>query len=117
MEEAVIKEKIAPLENYIMKHCLWQFHSRKWDRERQNERILGRTSDLLCGGSVPHETPEDKCYWVDAVCLAEAFQRESPWLVTADKSEIKEVMQALKDRIDYLTITGSLNLELTDQHY
>jgi nitrogenase delta subunit len=36
------KDRIEPLVDYIMKHCLWQFHSRKWDRERQNREILTR---------------------------------------------------------------------------
>ncbi|NTV08673.1 MAG: nitrogenase iron-iron protein delta chain, partial [Chlorobium limicola] len=27
---ADINEKIAQLENFIMKKCLWQFHSRAW---------------------------------------------------------------------------------------
>ena len=34
-----------------------------------------------------------------------------------DKKDIKLLMQGLKERIDYLTITGSLNKELTNQHY
>lgn len=33
------------------------------------------------------------------------------------KEEIKTLMQELKERIDYLTITGSLNTELTDPRY
>jgi len=26
-----MNDKIAQMENYIMKKCLWQFHSRTWD--------------------------------------------------------------------------------------
>ena len=40
-----------------------------------------------------------------------------PWLTTMDKKDIKLLMQGLKDRMDYLTITGSLNQELTDPLY
>jgi nitrogenase delta subunit len=54
---------------------------------------------------------------VDAVCLAEAYKRRFPWLTTMDKAEIKALMQGLKDRLDFLTIKGSLNLELTDKLY
>lgn len=110
-------DKIEQLVDYIMKHCLWQFHSRAWDRERQNEGILTKTMQLLCDEPVETGTPADKCYWVDAVCLADAFKSRYPWLAAMDKAEIKLLMEGLKDRIDYLTIKGSLNAELTDPHY
>lgn len=110
-------DKIEQLVNYIMKNCLWQFHSRTWDRERQNEGILTKTMQLLCDEPVEKETPADRCYWADAVCLAEAFKSGYPWLAAMDKAEIKLLMQGLKDRIDYLTIKGSLNAELTDPNY
>jgi len=112
-----MKDRIAQLEDYIMKHCLWQFHSRTWDRKRQNEGVLTKTTQILCDEAAAHETLEDRCYWVDAVCLADAFRSRHPWLNEMDKTEIKSLMQDLKDRIDYLTITGSLNKELTDVNY
>lgn len=112
-----MKDKVEQLVDYIMKHCLWQFHSRAWDRERQNEGILTKTTQLLCEEPVETGTPADKCHWVDAVCLAEAFKSGYPWLAAMDKAEIKVLMQALKDRLDFLTITGSLNEELKDPRY
>ncbi|MDF2926245.1 MAG: Fe-only nitrogenase, delta subunit [Paenibacillaceae bacterium] len=113
----VMKSRIAQLEDHIMKKCLWQFHSRAWDREKQNEGILTKTMQLLCGEPVEKETPADRCYWVDAVVLADAYKERFAWLSTLDKGEIKELMQGLKDRIDFLTITGSLNEELTVKQY
>jgi nitrogenase delta subunit len=115
--EDMMKDRIEQLVDYIMKKCLWQFQSRVWDREKQNEGILAKTMQILCEEPVETGTPADKCYWVDAVCLAEAFKSRYPWLATMDKAEIKLLMQGLKNRIDYLTITGSLNLELTDPLY
>jgi len=111
------KDKVEQLVDYIMKWCLWQFHSRAWDREKQNEGVLTKTMQLLCEEPVDCETPADKCYWVDAMVLAKDFKETYPWLGTMDKPDIKILMQDLKDRIDYLTITGSLNKELTDQRY
>jgi len=111
------KDKVEQLVDYIMKWCLWQFHSRAWDREKQNEGVLTKTMQLLCEEPVDCETPADKCYWVDAMVLAKDFTETYPWLGTMDKPDIKILMQDLKDRIDYLTITGSLNKELTDQRY
>ena len=112
-----MKERIAQLEDHIMKHCLWQFHSRTWGRKRQNEGVLSKTTQLLCGEPVEKESREDRCYWVDAVSLAESFQSRYPWINEMDKAEIKTLMHGLKERMDYTTITGSLNKELTDQKY
>ena len=46
--EDLMKDRIEQLVNYIMKNCLWQFHSRTWDRKEQNEGILTKTMQLLC---------------------------------------------------------------------
>ena len=72
-----------------MKKCLWQFHSRAWDRKRQNECILTKTRQILCGDPVEHATPEDRCYWVDAVCMADAFRKRCPWLGDMDRAGIE----------------------------
>ena len=112
-----MKDKIAELEDYIMKKCLWQFHSRTWDRQRQNENILGMTKQILLNEPVSRETPEERCYWVDAVTMAEAFRKRCPWLGNMSKDEIADLMDGLYQRIDHLTVSGSLNLELNDQHY
>lgn len=115
--EDTMKDRIAQLENYIMKHCLWQFHSRTWDRERQNEGVLSKTMQILCDEPVEKESREDRCYWVDAVSLADAFKKRFQWINDMEKSALKSLMQALKERIDYTTITASLNKELTDKQY
>ncbi|MFV0480778.1 MAG: Fe-only nitrogenase subunit delta [Campylobacteraceae bacterium] len=110
-------DEVLQLEDYIMKNCLWQFHSRAWDRERQNKGILTQTMQILCGEDVEKETPEDKCYWVDAFSLAHNFKKRFEWLSLMSVDEIKVLMQELKERIDYVTITGSLNKELTSPRY
>lgn len=117
MEDEIKKSHIEAMTDYIMKHCLWQFHSRAWDRRNQNQGILSKTAQILCGERVELETPADRCYWVDAVILAEEFCQLFPWLKTDDKDHIKEVMKGLHEKMDFLTIDGSLNLELNDQHY
>ncbi|WP_238579900.1 Fe-only nitrogenase subunit delta [Treponema endosymbiont of Eucomonympha sp.] len=112
-----MKEQVDALVDYIMKNCLWQFHSRAWDRERQNDNILGMTSRLVRGESVNPATAEERCYWADAVCLADAFKSRFGWLAGLSGEDKGVLMQGVKDRMDFLTITGSLNLELTDVHY
>lgn len=116
MEDSM-KDKIEQLVDHIMKKCLWQFNSRAWDRKTQNEGIISKTTQLLCDEHVDVGTPADKCFWVEAQILADDFKGLYPWIGTMDKTEIKVLMQGFKDRIDYLTITGSLNAEINDPLY
>jgi len=115
--DGVTRGRIDQMVDWIMKNCLWQFHSRAWDRKRQNENILSITAKLLAGEAFTPETPEDKCYWVDAVTLDRTYRQICPWLATMSKDEIADLMKELHARVDYLTVIGSLNEELTDQHY
>ena len=115
--ENVMQDQIEQLVDYIMKWCLWQFNSRAWDRENQNKGILTKTMQILCDEPVEKETPADRCYWVEAVILAKDFKSNYPWLSKMENNEIKLLMNGLKERIDYLTITGSLNEELTTKRY
>jgi Fe-only nitrogenase delta subunit len=117
MDEILMKERVEQMVDVIMKKCLWQFHSRAWDRRNQNEGVLTRATQLLCGERVELETPADRCYWVDAVWLAEDYKTRFAWMATLNMEEIKAIMKALHERMDFLMIDGSLNLELNDQHY
>lgn len=117
MEETILKERTELLLDYIMKKCLWQFHSRAWDRERQNANIIQKTTQLLCGEPVEKDTPEDRCYYVDAAYLADSYKSRFPWVSEMEKTDLKSVMDELKERLDYLLISGSLNAELTDPLY
>ncbi len=116
-QQPPLQQQIEQMIDYIMKKCLWQFHSRTWDRERQNAQILGTTTALLCDEPVELSTPEQRCYWADAVCLAEAYRERFAWLATMSHHEIRALMQGVHQRLDFLTISGSLNAELTDRHY
>jgi nitrogenase delta subunit len=117
MDEEKVVEYREQLLDHILKKCLWQFHSRAWDRERQNENIVAMTTKLLCGEELIAETPEDRCYYVDAFDLARSYRIRFAWLADLSTEQIKQVMASLKERLDFLLITGSLNAELTDTHY
>jgi nitrogenase delta subunit len=112
-----MNDRIEQLVDYIMKKCLWQFNSRAWDREKQNEGIVTKTIQLLCEEPVEVGTPADRCYWVEAKILANNFKQLYPWISTMDNDQVKLLMQGFKERIDYLTITGSLNAEINDLLY
>lgn len=111
------QRKIAVMERFIMKHCLWQFNSRGWDRRKQNAGIVGQTAQLLCDEPIDISTPQQKCYWVDAVMLDRAYRELCPWLADMSKDEIKALMTLLNARLDWLTIDGSLNQELVVVNY
>lgn len=118
MDTNTALEKMRQLEWYISKHCLWQYNSRGWDREIQNERILTKSKQILCGENA-HENNSfaDRYYWSEAITLVGAFKRYFPWLEEMAKDEIVTVMQMLKDKMDYTMIKGSLNQELTKEKY
>ncbi|MBS1168462.1 MAG: Nitrogenase [Proteobacteria bacterium] len=115
--EPELRARISEMETYIMKNCLWQFNSRGWDRRKQNAGILGKTAQLLVGEVVDNPTPLDKCHWVDAVLLARNFKERCLWLADLGADEIRSIIEKLHARIDWLTIDGSLNEELTVQNY
>ncbi|MDR3261184.1 MAG: Fe-only nitrogenase subunit delta [Tannerella sp.] len=118
MEEKAVQEKMAQLEHYIAKHCLWQYNSRGWDREIQNERILGKAKQLLCGENAREDDSfADRYYWCEAMILVEAFRKYFPWLDGMNKDDIATVMHLLKDKMDYTMIKGSLNQELVKEKY
>lgn len=112
-----VEDKVELLTDYIMKWSLWQFHSRAWDRERQNEGILRQTTQLLCDETVDTSDPSERCYYVDAFILNRDWREQFDWLAEMNVDEKKAMMAALKERIDFLTIKGSLNKELTDPLY
>lgn len=117
MTEEQCTEHTAELLDHIMKKCLWQFHSRAWDRERQNKNILGMTCQILCGETPTLDTPEQRCYYADAVELARAYRNKFAWLSDLDEPEIRQVMKSLHEELDRQTITESLNAELTETLY
>ncbi|MDR3154991.1 MAG: Fe-only/vanadium nitrogenase subunit delta [Deltaproteobacteria bacterium] len=110
-------DKLEAMIGYIMKMCLWQFHSRAWDRERQNREILGMTLRLLLGDEVSPETPEERCYYADAEIMRRGFLALMPDLAGMAREELTGLLTAVRERLDYLTVGGSLNQELTDVKY
>ena len=112
MEEILMKDRVGQLIDYIMKWSLWQFNSRSWDREQQNEGILTRATQILCDEPAENGTPQSRYYWSEAVVMAKEFKKEFSWFCSMGKDEIKLIMKELKEQIDYLTITGSKNEEI-----
>jgi nitrogenase delta subunit len=116
--EQGMNQRMEQLLDHIMKKCLWQFHSRAWDRERQNREVIGWAGKVLLGeGDATPPDPLDRCHWVDGVALVRDWRERFPWINTLAVDEIRALMESLHARLDFLTRTGSLNAELTDPHY
>ncbi|WP_132550099.1 Fe-only nitrogenase subunit delta [Pectinatus cerevisiiphilus] len=104
------------LMSYIMKNCLWQFNSRGWDRQTQNENIIGKATQILCKETTVRKTLADRCYWAEAQQLVNDWEC-FPWLKKMNTSDIKTMMCKLKETLDYQLITNSLNEELKNPNY
>jgi nitrogenase delta subunit len=118
MNKNLAEEKMAQLEWYITKHCLWQYNSRGWDRLIQNERILTKTKQLLRGENAKDDdTTADRYYWSEAKSLQLAFTKYFPWVAETSKEDIAQILDLLKERMDHTMVHASLNQELTKEQY
>jgi nitrogenase delta subunit len=118
MDNNAANEKMAQLEWYITKHCLWQYNSRGWDRLIQNERILTKTKQLLRGENAKDDdTTADRYYWSEAKSLSFSFKKYFPWLTELSKEDISQILDLLKERLDHTMVHASLNQELVKQQY
>lgn len=118
MDKNLAEEKMAQLEWYITKHCLWQYNSRGWDRLIQNERILTKTKQLFCGENAKDDdTTADRYYWSEAKSLQIAFTKYFQWIAETSKEDLVQILDLLKDRMDHTMVHASLNQELTKEQY
>ena len=109
--------KVDDLFGYVQERCLWQFHSRTWDRSENIDGIIGKAIDLLAGREPAAETPADRCFVADAKVMVADFRSRFPWIKEADEAEITQLLGGLRDRLTDLAITRSRNHELTHTLY
>jgi len=107
-----MQERIEELSLFIQERCLWQFHSRSWDREENINGVLNKVAEILTGEKVALETLQDKCYYADARILVLEIKDRLPWLDEIDGSELKTVIAGVKEKLLDITVTRSLNAEL-----
>ncbi len=112
-----MEKSVEELTSFIQERCLWQFHSRSWDREDNITGVLKLAGDLLVGTPVVLETPADKCNFADAKLLVADIQSKLAWLNLLDADQKKAVLEGVKDKLIELTITKSLNGELHHPNY
>lgn len=103
--------------DYVQERCLWQFHSRTWDREQNIAGVIAKAQDLLAGREPAAETPAERCFVADAKVMVADFRSRFPWIREAPEAEISEALNGLRDRLVDLTIARSRNHELTHTLY
>jgi vanadium nitrogenase delta subunit len=112
-----MQDKIEQLFLFFQERCLWQFHSRSWDREENINSICDDVIKLLTGKRVLTETPEEKCYYADSRILVDQMKARFPWILELSDSDRSAVIQGARDKVMAVTVTDSKNSELNNQNY
>lgn len=112
-----MEEKVQQIYKFIQERCLWQFHSRSWDREANINGILNYTSTFLNGGEVEASNNQEKCYLADAKILVEQLKETFSWINDVKDTEITELIDGVKAKLIDVTLTRSKNDELRVPFY
>lgn len=112
-----MSEKIEQMVQLVQERCLWQFHSRAWDREEVIQGVLNRAEQLLTGQEHAPATPAEKCYHADAKFLVADLRARFPWLAETSPAEVQALLAGLRERLREITITKSQNCELHVENY
>ncbi|MEH2116607.1 V-containing nitrogenase subunit delta, partial [Nostoc sp.] len=109
-----IQERAAEVTKLIQERCLWQFHSRAWDREENINGVLNMAAQILTGEKVVLETLIQRGFYADAKILSADLEIRFSWLNSMENSQKKAVLEAVKAMLVDIVITKSKNGEL---HY
>ncbi|WP_311774788.1 nitrogenase vanadium-iron protein, alpha chain [Nostoc sp. 2RC] len=112
-----IQERTEEVTSLIQQRCLWQFHSRSWDREENINGVLGLTAKILTGEQVVLETLIDRAFYADAKLLVIDLEKKFQWLSKMDNVQKKAVLESVKHKLIDIAITKSLNGELHHSIY
>jgi len=114
---AASREQIDQLYGYIQERCLWQFHSRTWDRQANIDNILALAGDLLTGATVAPNDPAARCWYADAKILVADYRKLFPWIESLGADEVRALLDGVKARLVETVITSSRNHELNHALY
>jgi len=112
-----IRERAEEITKLIQERCLWQFHSRAWDREENINGVLTKTSEILTGKNVTLETLIDRGFYADGKILAYDLTTKFSWLNQMDNEQKKTVIEFARERLLEIVVTNSLNGELHHSLY
>ncbi len=114
---SVMEDRAEQLFDYVQERCLWQFHSRSWDRQQNINGIIAKATELLQGQTPTADTAMDRCLMADARIMVTDFHSRFPWIKDASAEEIWKVMEQLGQRLIEVAITHSKNRELEHHLY
>jgi nitrogenase molybdenum-iron protein alpha chain len=114
---AYIQERTEEITNFIQERCLWQFHSRSWDREENINGVISKATAILIQEQVVLETLIDKLHYADAKILVLDLKTKFSWINKAQKAHITAVLELVRQKLLHIAITGSLNAELNHSLY
>ncbi|MBD2434497.1 MULTISPECIES: nitrogenase vanadium-iron protein, alpha chain [Fischerella] len=114
---AYIQERTEEITTYIQERCLWQFHSRSWDREENINGVINKAIAIFNEEQVVNETLVDKLHYADAKILVLDLKTKFSWINKAQKAHITAVLELVRQKLLHIAITGSLNAELNHSLY
>ncbi|MEH2455936.1 nitrogenase vanadium-iron protein, alpha chain [Nostoc sp.] len=109
-----IQQRAAEVTKLIQERCLWQFHSRAWDREENINGVLNMSAQILTGEKVVLDTLIQRGFYADAKILSADLEIRFSWLSKMENSQKKAVLESVKAMLIDIVITKSKNGEL---HY
>ncbi|WP_225895933.1 nitrogenase vanadium-iron protein, alpha chain [Dendronalium phyllosphericum] len=112
-----IQERTEEVTSLIQQRCLWQFHSRSWDREENINGVLAQAAKILTGEEVVLETLIDRAFYADAKLLVIDLEKKFQWLSKMDNVQKKAILESVKHKLIDIAITKSLNGELHHSLY
>lgn len=114
-----MEKKIDEILEFIQERCLWQFHSREWDRTDNINGIFDVLSKVLNGEKVDLKdvTLQKKCFYADGRILADQLIERFSFIKEMNESEKSELLSGVKDKLVNVAITKCRNEELRVPFY
>ena len=110
-------DKAKEIFDYIQQRCLWQTHSREWDRRNNIEGVMDRVKALLTNEEIINNTLLEKAYYADAKVLVSQLEEHIAWIKEAKNEEITSALDGAKDELFRVFIDKCLNGEIRWNFY
>ncbi|AGK98262.1 Fe-only/vanadium nitrogenase subunit delta [Clostridium pasteurianum] len=114
-----MEKKIDEILEFIQERCLWQFHSREWDRTENINGVFDLLPKLLAGEKISTKElePKEKCFYADAKILSDQLQERFSFVKEMDEKEKSELLSGVKEKLVDVAITKCRNEELRTPFY
>ena len=89
-------QQIDLLFGYVQERCLWQFHSRSWDRQKTSTASSPRRPTCCTASTPKNHAPMDRMFYADAKTMVDDFKERFPWILDLEPTKVTELMAGLK---------------------